>query len=98
MQTDSEAMLTDLGPDRLRVLAALRKLLGVALSETPAVVSRLPLKLGRGSLSEMAELKRSFEELGASVLMRPARSGAQEGCNRTSAGRRGKLVLNENGL
>lgn len=67
-KTEFNVTLLEAGPDKLKVIKALRDALGLPLPEAKAVADGAPKKLKEGVSKEEADtLKKKLEEVGAKV-------------------------------
>ena len=67
-QTEFEVVLTEVGPKKINVIKAVRKVTSLGLKEAKAVVDGAPKTIKEGvSKDEAAEIKKTFEAEGAKV-------------------------------
>jgi large subunit ribosomal protein L7/L12 len=70
-QTEFEALLTEVGPNKIRVIKAVRELTGLGLTEAKHEVDSAPKAVKEGVAKEEAEaVKEKLAEAGASVEVR----------------------------
>ena len=67
-QTEFEVVLTEVGPKKINVIKAVRKVTNLGLKEAKEVVDGAPKTIKEGvSKEEAAEIKKAFEAEGAKV-------------------------------
>ena len=67
-QTEFEVVLTEVGPKKINVIKAVRKVTSLGLKEAKEVVDGAPKTIKEGvSKEEAAEIKKAFEAEGAKV-------------------------------
>ena len=67
-QTEFDAILTDVGPNKILVIKAVRELTGLGLKEAKDLVDNAPNAVKEGAAREEADsIKAQLEEAGASV-------------------------------
>ena len=67
-QTEFEVVLTEVGPKKINVIKAVRKVTSLGLKEAKEVVDGAPKTIKEGvSKDEAAEIKKTFEAEGAKV-------------------------------
>jgi large subunit ribosomal protein L7/L12 len=70
-QTEFEAVLTDVGPNKIRVIKAVRELTGLGLKEAKDLVDAAPKAVKEGVNREEADaVKEKLAEAGATVEVR----------------------------
>jgi len=67
-KTEFDAILKDVGPEKIKVIKVVREQLGLGLKEAKAVVDGAPAPLKEGASKEECEkLAAAFKEVGATV-------------------------------
>jgi len=67
-KTEFDAILTDVGAEKIKVIKVVREVTGLGLKEAKAVVDEAPKPLKEGiSKEEAEEIAKKFEEVGAKV-------------------------------
>jgi large subunit ribosomal protein L7/L12 len=70
-KTEFDAVLTDVGPNKINVIKVVRELTGLGLKEAKAVVDEAPKPIKEGVSKEEAEkIAQKMEEVGAKVTIR----------------------------
>ena len=70
-KTEFDAVLTDVGPNKINVIKVVRELTGLGLKEAKAVVDEAPKPIKEGVSREEAEkIAQKMEEVGAKVTIR----------------------------
>ena len=70
-KTEFDAVLTDVGPNKINVIKVVRELTGLGLKEAKAVVDEAPKAVKEGVSREEAEkIAQKMEEVGAKVTIR----------------------------
>ena len=70
-QTEFDAILTDVGPNKILVIKAVRELTGLGLKEAKDLVEAAPKDLKEGvSKADAADFKKKLEEAGAKVELK----------------------------
>jgi large subunit ribosomal protein L7/L12 len=70
-KTEFDAILTDVGPNKINVIKVVRELTGLGLKEAKAVVDEAPRPIKEGVSKEEAEkISQKMEEVGAKVAIR----------------------------
>jgi len=65
-KTEFDVILTDVGPEKIKVIKVVRELTGLGLKEAKAVVDEAPKPVKEGISKEAAaEMVKKFEEVGA---------------------------------
>jgi large subunit ribosomal protein L7/L12 len=69
-KTEFDAVLTDVGPNKINVIKVVRELTGLGLKEAKAVVDEAPKAIKEGVSKEEAEkIAQKMEEVGAKVTI-----------------------------
>ncbi len=67
-KTEFDAILTEVGAEKIKVIKVVREVTGLGLKEAKAVVDEAPKPLKEGiSKEEAEEIAKKFEEVGAKV-------------------------------
>lgn len=70
-KTEFDAVLTDVGPNKINVIKVVRELTGLGLKEAKAVVDEAPKAIKEGVSKEEAEkIAQKMEEVGAKVTIK----------------------------
>ena len=70
-KTEFDAVLTEVGPNKINVIKVVRELTGLGLKEAKAVVDEAPRAIKEGVSKEEAErIAQKMEEVGAKVTIR----------------------------
>ncbi len=70
-KTEFDAVLTEVGPNKINVIKVVRELTGLGLKEAKAVVDEAPKAIKEGVSKEEAErIAQKMEEVGAKVTIR----------------------------
>ncbi|HZU67474.1 MAG TPA: 50S ribosomal protein L7/L12 [Ktedonobacteraceae bacterium] len=70
-KTEFDAILTDVGPNKINVIKVVRELTGLGLKEAKAVVDEAPKAIKEGVSKEEAEkIAQKMEEVGAKVTIK----------------------------
>lgn len=70
-KTEFDAVLTDVGPNKINVIKVVRELTGLGLKEAKAVVDEAPRAIKEGVSKEEAEkIAQKMEEVGAKVTIK----------------------------
>ena len=70
-KTEFDAVLTEVGPNKINVIKVVRELTGLGLKEAKAVVDEAPKPIKEGVSKEEAEkIAQKMEEVGAKVTIR----------------------------
>ncbi len=70
-QTEFDAVLTEVGPNKINVIKVVRELTGLGLKEAKAVVDEAPKAIKEGVSKEEAEkIAQKMEEVGAKVTIK----------------------------
>ena len=70
-KTEFDVVLTDIGPEKIKVIKVVREITGLGLGEAKAVVEAAPKAVKEGvSKDEAEELKKQLEEAGAKVELK----------------------------
>ena len=70
-KTEFDAVLTEVGPNKINVIKVVRELTGLGLKEAKAVVDEAPKPIKEGVSREEAEkIAQKMEEVGAKVTIR----------------------------
>jgi large subunit ribosomal protein L7/L12 len=70
-KTEFDAVLTDVGPNKINVIKVVRELTGLGLKEAKAVVDEAPRAIKEGVSKEEADkIAQKMEEVGAKVTIR----------------------------
>ena len=70
-QTEFDAVLTEVGPNKINVIKVVRELTGLGLKEAKAVVDEAPKPIKEGVSKEEAEkIAQKMEEVGAKVTIK----------------------------
>ncbi|HLH62047.1 MAG TPA: 50S ribosomal protein L7/L12 [Ktedonobacteraceae bacterium] len=70
-KTEFDAILTDVGPNKINVIKVVRELTGLGLKEAKAVVDEAPKAIKEGVSKEEAEkIAQKMEEVGARVTIK----------------------------
>jgi len=67
-QTEFEVVLTEIGPEKIKVIKAVREVTSLGLKEAKGLVDGAPKTVKEGvTKEEAAEIKKKFEEQGAKI-------------------------------
>ncbi len=70
-QTEFDAVLTEVGPNKINVIKVVRELTGLGLKEAKAVVDEAPKAIKEGVSKDEAEaIAKKMEEVGAKVTVK----------------------------
>lgn len=70
-QTEFDAVLTEIGPNKINVIKVVRELTGLGLKEAKAVVDEAPKAIKEGVSKDEAEaIAKKMEEVGAKVQVK----------------------------
>jgi large subunit ribosomal protein L7/L12 len=70
-KTEFDAVLTDVGPNKINVIKVVRELTGLGLKEAKAVVDEAPRAIKEGVSKEEADkIAQKMEEVGAKVTIK----------------------------
>ena len=70
-QTEFDAVLTEVGPNKINVIKVVRELTGLGLKEAKAVVDEAPKAIKEGVSKDEAEaIAKKMEEVGAKVQVK----------------------------
>ena len=70
-KTEFDVVLAEVGPEKIKVIKAVREITGLGLAEAKAAVEAAPKALKEGvSKDEAEELKKKLEEVGAKVELK----------------------------
>ena len=70
-KTEFDVVLAEVGPEKIKVIKAVREITGLGLAEAKAAVEAAPKALKEGvSKEEAEELKKKLEEVGAKVELK----------------------------
>ncbi len=70
-KTEFDAILTDVGPEKIKVIKAVRELTGLGLKEAKDLVDGAPKPLKEGASKEECEkIVATFKEVGATVTLK----------------------------
>ena len=70
-KTEFDVVLAEVGPEKIKVIKAVREITGLGLADAKAVVEAAPKALKEGvSKEEAEELKKKLEEVGAKVELK----------------------------
>ncbi|GAC1436198.1 MAG: 50S ribosomal protein L7/L12 [Ktedonobacteraceae bacterium] len=70
-QTEFDAVLTEVGPNKINVIKVVRELTGLGLKEAKAVVDEAPKAIKEGVSKDEAEaIAKKMEEVGAKVQIK----------------------------
>ena len=70
-KTEFDAVLTDVGPNKINVIKVVRELTGLGLKEAKAVVDEAPKAIKEGVSKEEADkIAQKMEEVGAKVTIK----------------------------
>ncbi len=70
-QTEFTAVLDSIGPEKIKVIKAVRELTGLGLKEAKALVDGAPSNIKEGvEKAEAENIKKTLEEAGATVVLK----------------------------
>ena len=70
-KTEFDVVMTDFGPEKIKVIKEVRAITGLGLAEAKALVEGVPAKIKEGVSKDEAEsIKKQLEEAGAKVELK----------------------------
>jgi len=70
-KTEFDVVMTDFGPEKIKVIKEVRAITGLGLAEAKALVEGIPAKIKEGVSKDEAEsIKKQLEEAGAKVELK----------------------------
>lgn len=72
-------VITNIGPQKLKVVSYLRRVLGLSMAEALALAAQREIVVGSGLLLQLHQLRDPLRALGGSTECRPGANGARSG-------------------